>query len=99
MHRVDYFNYISFFVLCILYILDLLGELFLEHAPRATHVASAGTVLATPALDSRESFPPSFVYFRNIVTSLCNTQYCNMLESLQHIVHDRIRGGTFQTHL
>ena len=57
MHRVDSFNYISFFVLCILYILDLLGELFLEHALRATHVASAGdqvpagTVLATPALD------------------------------------------------
>ena len=57
MHRVDYFNYISFFVLCIFYILDLLGELFLEHAPRASHVAPegdkvpAGTVLATPALD------------------------------------------------
>ena len=56
MHRVDSFNYISFFVLCIFYILDLLGELFLEHAPRATHVAPAGdqvpagTVLATPAL-------------------------------------------------
>ena len=56
MHRVDSFNYISFFVLCILYILDLLSELFLEHAPRATHVAPAGdqvpagTVLATPAL-------------------------------------------------
>ena len=42
MHRVDSFIYISFFVLCILYILDLLGELFLEHAPRATHVAPAG---------------------------------------------------------
>ena len=42
MHRVDSFNYISFFVLCIFYILDLLCELFLEHAPRATHVAPAG---------------------------------------------------------
>ena len=42
MHRVDSFNYISFFVLCIFYILDLLGELFSEHAPRATHVAPAG---------------------------------------------------------
>ena len=42
MHRVDSFNYICFLVLCIFYILDLLGELFLEHAPRATHVAPAG---------------------------------------------------------
>ena len=30
MHRVDSFNYISFFDLCIFYILDLLGELLIE---------------------------------------------------------------------
>ena len=51
MHRVDSFNYISFFVLCIFYILDLLGELFLEHASRATHVAPAGTMLASPDVE------------------------------------------------
>ena len=49
MHRVDSFNYISFFVLCILYILDLLGELFLEHALRATHVALRATHVALRA--------------------------------------------------
>ena len=30
MHRVDSFNYISYFLLCIFYILDLLGELLIR---------------------------------------------------------------------
>ena len=36
----------------------------------------------------------SCVYFCNIVTSLCNTLLLLLAIALQHIVSDRLRGGT-----